>query len=154
MKHCAAVILWVALAGFAHGADTPLGFKDRASQARYDALLTELRCLVCQNQSLADSHAELADDLRREVHRMIAAGASDDEIRDFMVGRYGDFVLYEPPVKATTVLLWLGPAALAIAGLAIVVRMARVERAAAPPLDDTERARLDELLHERSRDET
>lgn len=151
----AALVLALAgLAGLAHGADTPLAFEDAAAQARYDALLAELRCLVCQNQSLADSHAELADDLRREVHRMISAGRSDAEIRDFMVGRYGDFVLYEPPVKASTVLLWLGPMALAITGLGIVVRMARLERAAAPALDDAERARLDKLLHERSPDDT
>ncbi|MDH5436877.1 MAG: cytochrome c-type biogenesis protein CcmH, partial [Gammaproteobacteria bacterium] len=80
-----------------------------AEEQRYRNLIGELRCLVCQNQSLADSDAELAVDMRNEVHKKISAGKSNDEIIDFLVERYGDFVRYRPPVKATTFLLWFGP---------------------------------------------
>ncbi|MBE0591984.1 MAG: cytochrome c-type biogenesis protein CcmH, partial [Gemmatimonadales bacterium] len=83
---------------------------------RYKALAEELRCLVCQNQSLADSAAELAGDLRDEVREQIAAGRSDDEIKEFLVARYGDFVLFRPPLKQTTWALWAGPFALLAAG--------------------------------------
>lgn len=82
---------------------------DPVAEKRLIALTEQLRCLVCQNQSIADSHAELAMDLKREVRAMIAAGKTDKEIVDFMVTRYGDFVLYNPPLKTTTLLLWLGP---------------------------------------------
>ena len=151
MKAATGAALGVLLAVLAwhpvEAADTPLGFDDDpALQARYDGLLAELRCLVCQNQSLADSHADLAQDLRDEVHRMLAAGASDAEVREFMVARYGDFVLYEPPLKATTVVLWTGPAILVLVAAAIVVRRARGGREAAPPLDEAERARLAALV--------
>ncbi len=89
--------------------------KDSVAASRAVKLAEKLRCLVCQNQTIADSNAELAQDLRRQVHEQIAAGKSDDEIVDYMVARYGDFVLYQPPVKATTVLLWAGPALLLLA---------------------------------------
>ncbi len=89
---------------------------DPALDARLKRLEEELRCLVCQNQSLADSNAPLAEDLRREVHGLAAAGKSDDEIKAFLVARYGDFVLYRPPVKSTTWLLWFGPLVLLIVG--------------------------------------
>jgi cytochrome c-type biogenesis protein CcmH len=98
--------------------------------ARLKALETELRCLVCQNQTLADSNADLADDLRREVRELAVAGKSDDEIRAYLVARYGDFVLYNPPVKPTTWLLWFGPFVLlaggAGVGWAILRRRARM----------------------------
>ena len=87
--------------------------------ARLKKLETELRCLVCQNQTLADSNADLADDLRREVRALAVAGKSDDEIRSYLVARYGDFVLYDPPVKPLTWLLWFGPFALLIGGAAV-----------------------------------
>lgn len=119
---------------------------DNAEQlARYKQLIYELRCLVCQNQNLADSDADLAADLRREVQRMIREGKSDQEIVDFMVARYGDFVLYRPPLKAKTLLLWAGPFVLAIGGLLILLLQLRRRRAAAP-LSDDERARLNALL--------
>ena len=98
----------------AHAADTPLSFPDAQQQTRYERLLSELRCLVCQNQSLADSHADLAQDLRNEVFRLIGSGQTDREILAFLVSRYGDFVLYKPPVKGTTWLLWFGPFALLV----------------------------------------
>jgi cytochrome c-type biogenesis protein CcmH len=89
---------------------------DPALDVRLKKLEEELRCLVCQNQSLADSTAPLAEDLRREVRQLAVAGKSDDEIRQFLVARYGDFVLYRPPVKSTTWLLWFGPFVLLAAG--------------------------------------
>jgi cytochrome c-type biogenesis protein CcmH len=89
---------------------------DPALDTRLKKLEEELRCLVCQNQSLADSSAPLAEDLRREVRQLAVAGKSDDEIRQFLVARYGDFVLYRPPVKRTTWLLWFGPFVLLAAG--------------------------------------
>jgi len=90
--------------------------KDPAFEQRLKTLEEELRCLVCQNQSLADSSAPLAEDLRREVRALADGGKNDQEIRDFLVARYGDFVLYKPPVKATTWLLWFGPFALLLGG--------------------------------------
>jgi cytochrome c-type biogenesis protein CcmH len=90
---------------------------DPAVEARVQRLGAELRCLVCQNQTVADSSAGLAEDLRREMRTMIARGDSDRQILDFMTARYGDFVLYRPPVKGTTMLLWAGPALLLVAGV-------------------------------------
>ncbi len=90
--------------------------KDPALDARLKKLEEELRCLVCQNQSLADSNAPLAEDLRREVHALAAQGKDDEQIKQFLVQRYGDFVLYRPPVKATTWLLWAGPFLLLLVG--------------------------------------
>jgi cytochrome c-type biogenesis protein CcmH len=90
---------------------------DPAVEARVQRLGAELRCLVCQNQTVADSSAGLAEDLRREMRTMIARGDSDRQILDFMTARYGDFVLYRPPVKSTTMLLWAGPALLLVAGV-------------------------------------
>jgi len=97
-------------------ASAALAQKDPAFEQRLKTLEEELRCLVCQNQSLADSNAPLAEDLRREVRALADAGKNDQEIRDFLVARYGDFVLYKPPVKATTWLLWFGPFALLLGG--------------------------------------
>jgi len=96
-----------------------------ALEARVMALAAELRCLVCQNQTIADSHAELAEDLRRQIRSMLTKGQSEREILDYMTQRYGDFVLYRPPFKTSTALLWAGPAmllALALGTLAVVLR--------------------------------
>jgi cytochrome c-type biogenesis protein CcmH len=92
-------------------------FQDPAHEQRYRALTEELRCLVCQNQNIADSHAELAQDLRRKVYEMINAGQSDDQIVQFMIDRYGDFVLYRPPLNPKTMILWLAPVLTVAAGL-------------------------------------
>ena len=94
---------------------------DPLTEKRLLAITTELRCLVCQNQTIADSNADLANDFRREIRKLIAEGRSDQEILDFMVARYGDFVRYRPPIKGTTILLWAGPAALLIIGLTTLV---------------------------------
>ena len=100
--------------------------EDPAAEARLKHLAVELRCLVCQNQTLADSNAPLAEDLRREVREMIAKNMSDKEIIEFLTSRYGDFVLYRPPVKATTALLWVGPfVLLTIGATALVITLRR-----------------------------
>jgi len=93
---------------------------DPVLEARMMAIASELRCLVCQNQTIADSHADLAVDLRRQVREMLAAGKSDRDITDYMTARYGDFVLYRPPFKALTALLWVGPPAMAVLGLGVL----------------------------------
>jgi len=123
-------------------------------EARYQHLIEQLRCLVCQNQSLADSNADLAEDLRTEVYTMLLAGKRDAEIVDFLVQRYGDFVLYKPPVKKTTWLLWFGPfAALGLGGI-LVWRIGRKRRPGPlPPLSDAERRRLEKLLQDQGSDD-
>ena len=115
----------IAFGGQALAIDTEDAFSDPALQHRYEALNRELRCLVCQNQTIADSNAPLAADLRREVREMIAAGKSDDEIRTFMIDRYGDFVLYRPRMTAQNFLLWAAPVLLLLAGAAAVVVVVR-----------------------------
>ncbi len=117
------------LAFNAGAADVPFVFEDDTDAERYQRLVEELRCLVCQNQSLADSHADLAQDLRDEIYRMIGDGLSDEEIVGFLVDRYGDFVLYRPPLKASTVLLWFGPFLIFIAAVFIAVRFLRRQAA-------------------------
>jgi cytochrome c-type biogenesis protein CcmH len=120
---------------------------DPAIEARAAALETELRCLVCQNQTLADSNAPLAVDLRNQIRERMREGASDRDILDFMVARYGDFVLYRPPLKATTVLLWAGPALLLIAGLAALFQRLRRRRSEQKPdLTSEESTRAAALL--------
>jgi cytochrome c-type biogenesis protein CcmH len=94
----------------------PLVFASQQQQERFDKLTQELRCLVCQNQNLADSDAPLAHDLRREVYEMLIAGRTNEQIKQFLVQRYGDFVLYRPPVQTNTYLLWLAPLILFLAG--------------------------------------
>lgn len=111
-------------------------FEDAALQARYENLTHQLRCLVCQNETIADSGATLAGDLRRELREQLAAGNSDEQILTFMTDRYGDFVLYKPPFSARTSLLWLAPALLLVAGLLVVVRIIR-QRARMPLEDET-----------------
>ena len=107
----------------------PMVFETQQQEDRFKVLTQELRCLVCQNQNLADSDAQLAHDLRAEVHEMLLAGRSDDEIKMFMVERYGDFVLYRPPVQKNTYLLWLAPLALLLIG-GVVLRASIKKRAA------------------------
>src|SRR3954470_3800057 len=102
--------------------------KDPVAAARAVKLAEKLRCLVCQNQSIADSNAELAQDLRRQIREQIVAGKSDAEILDYMVARYGDFVLYQPPVKATTLLLWAAPLLLLLIGFFALARNLRGRR--------------------------
>jgi cytochrome c-type biogenesis protein CcmH len=122
--------------------------EDPVAEARLKHLAVELRCLVCQNQTLADSNAPLAEDLRREVREMIAKNMSDQEIIDFLVQRYGDFVLYRPPVKATTALLWIGPFLL-LAGGAVALGLVLKRRRQAVtdvPITDEDHRRVEQLL--------
>ena len=127
----------------------PLG-DDPAVEARLKHLAVELRCLVCQNQTLADSNAPLAEDLRREVREMIVKDMSDKEIIEFLVERYGDFVLYRPPLKATTTLLWVGPfVLLAVGATALVITLRRRARKVIDmPVTDEEHRRVEQLLAE------
>jgi len=113
---------------------------------RVAALAEELRCLVCQNQTLAESNAPLAVDLRNQIREQLAKGSSEGEVRDFMVARYGDFVLYKPPFKASTAALWLGPFVLLALGLWVLRRVATRRRAAGPALSEAERSRAAKLL--------
>ena len=103
----------------------PLTFASSSQESRYKALIAELRCLVCQNQNLADSNAELADDLRLLTYNMILSGSSDTEIIQFMVSRYGDFVLYRPPFKPSTALLWFAPLIFLAGGCFVLFRIFR-----------------------------
>jgi cytochrome c-type biogenesis protein CcmH len=122
---------------------------DPLTEKRLQAISGELRCLVCQNETLAASQADLAKDLREEIRGMIRAGRSDQEIMDFMVNRYGDFVRYRPPLKPTTLLLWGGPLVLFIVGLLALranLRRRAQRLAEQPPLDETEARRAEALL--------
>jgi len=109
---------------------------DPALEARMVKIASELRCLVCQNQTIADSNASLAVDLRREARALIKQGKSDAEVVDYMTARYGDFVLYRPPMRATTLLLWFGPALMLVGGAAVlVIVLRRRSRMAADAFD-------------------
>lgn len=122
-------------------------FDDPQQEQQYKKLIHELRCLVCQNQNLADSNAELAQDLRQEIYEMIQAGASNQEIIDFMVNRYGDFVLYRPPFKKSTAFLWIGPFLILLGGLLTLLLFIRKHRqATAPELDAEARSRARQML--------
>lgn len=118
----------------------PLQFADRAEELRYQQLLRELRCLQCQNQSLADSDANVASGLRQEIHRQMQAGRSDDEIKAFLVERYGEFVLYRPEIKRGTWLLWFGPFVILAGGaLALVLHLRKRRTGASAAVASTAR---------------
>lgn len=116
--------------------DAGKAFDDPALQARYEKLIEEVRCLKCQNQNIRDSNAFLASDLRREIRRMLAEGMSDDEIFDFLVTRYGEFALYRPRMQGKTLVLWLAPLLLLVAGTGVLVVILR--RRMSMPIDDDE----------------
>jgi len=145
-----AAIATIALSTTTAGAQSvfePRGFSSPERERLYHALVDELRCLVCQNQTIAESNADLASDLRREVYRMIEDGRSEAEIAEFMVTRYGDFVLYRPPLRAGTALLWAGPFLIAAVGLVVLaVHLRRRRRAPAAPLGEADRARLQRII--------
>ena len=128
-------------------------FDDPKQTLQFQKLIEELRCLVCQNESLASSQADLAQDLRTEVYEMMKSGKSREEIVDFLVARYGDFVLYDPPLKPATYPLWFGPLVLGVLGLLIWVRVIRSrKRAVDRELSEAERQRLQELLQDANGD--
>lgn len=125
--------------------------EDPVLEARLIEITSELRCLVCQNETIAASSADLANDLRREIRVMLRRGDSNEQILKYMTDRYGDFVLYRPPVRATTVLLWAGPfvlLALAVFGAVVVVRRRRVEADNAPQLTEAQRRKAAQLLQD------
>ena len=123
-----------------------LAQEDPALEKRVRDLSSELRCLVCQNQTLADSNAPLAVDLRSQVREQLRSGKSERDVIDFLVARYGDFVLYRPPLQKNTVLLWLGPFILLALGLALLVWRLRRRRVPEPELSEADRARAARLL--------
>ena len=131
MRQVAAVLSMLLLAMTAGAVDSGQRFDDAGDQARYERLIRDLRCLVCRSESIADSNAQLAADLRREVETLMREGKSDAEIYGFMTERYGDFVLMRPPVAPRTWLLWAGPALFLAVGLAIVIVIVRRRAGAA-----------------------
>jgi cytochrome c-type biogenesis protein CcmH len=124
----------VIVGGAGWGVDANGQIEDPALQARFESITKDLRCVVCQNESVADSNASLADDLRRQVREMLVAGKTDAEIFDFMTARYGEFVRYNPPLEGKTYLIWGAPFLLLLAGVGIVYRIMRVR--ARMPIDD------------------
>ncbi len=129
-----ALLLAFSMSAVAQVADRrPLQFESALEEKRFRSLTDELRCVMCQNQSLADSDAQIAVDLRREILQLIRDGRSDQEIRDFLVDRYGEFVLYRPGVSPATILLWFGPLLVLLAGGWMVWRITRERASAAAP---------------------
>ena len=140
--------LAASLATLAWGQSSEVDRPDPMVESRLKAISEELRCLVCQNQTIADSHATLAVDLRQQIRAMVGAGKTDAEIRAYMVQRYGDFVLYKPPFQLNTILLWLGPAILIAGGTVALVVTIRRRRAlpVAPAPDAARRREIESLL--------
>lgn len=128
-------------------------FDDTAREQAYQTLISELRCLVCQNQTIADSNADLAKDLRQQVYDMLQQGKSQQDVVDFMTQRYGDFVMYRPAFSLKTGLLWLGPIAFLLIGIITVVLLARHKKAVThAALDSRQQSRLNELLQKGEED--
>lgn len=125
MRIVRTLLLLMLFSGPLSAAIEAYSFDDKEQEARYKDLIEELRCLVCQNQNLADSNAELALDLRRQTYDMVQDGKSKDEVVDYMVTRYGDFVLYRPPFNISTILLWVGPFVILIGGIWILAGFIR-----------------------------
>jgi cytochrome c-type biogenesis protein CcmH len=147
----AALALGFCLVGVAHAAIDTYEFANEAERERFRQLTQELRCPKCQNQDIADSNAPIAADLRKEIFRMLGEGKSNEQIVDFMVDRYGEFVRYKPAVTARTVVLWYSPAALLVTGFLVMAVIARRRRkpvvgSADTTLSGDEQARLNALL--------
>jgi len=145
---CIIVFLMGICIGLANAAEASPMAEDPVVEARLVHISQELRCMVCQNESLSSSRAELADDLRREVRDLIRANKSDQEIKDFLVSRYGDFVLYRPEVKPLTWVLWFGPFVVLLMAAIFLLAYLRQRRLAVHPqaLSDADRARVEQLL--------
>lgn len=136
MTRLASVLIVLSLSLTAYAIDTGQAFDDPELQARYENIIEEVRCLKCQNQTIKDSNAFLADDLRREIRRLLSEGMSDDEIYDFLVDRYGEFALYRPRMSGISLLLWLAPGVFLIVGGIVVVRVLRKRMSMPIDLDD------------------
>jgi cytochrome c-type biogenesis protein CcmH len=139
-------LMLAACAASAQVKEAPLASSNPELEKRVMALSEELRCLVCQNQTLADSHAELAMDLKAQVREKLAGGMSDQQVVDYMVERYGDFVMYRPPMKGITYLLWFGPFVLLVGGIIVLVRKLSRRQVAQADLPDTDLKRAASLL--------
>lgn len=150
MKYLLALFMALKMVASAYAGEAIPLAEDPVVEQRLIVISEELRCLVCQNESLAGSRADLAMDLRREIRTLIKDGKTDAEIRDYMVSRYGDFVLYRPPVKPITWALWFGPLLLLIGALVVLLRMVRRSQrsAEAPALDPAQRAKAQSLLQD------
>lgn len=149
MRRALAAAALLAASLLAWGQSAEIANPDPKVEARLKAIAHELRCLVCQNQTIADSDAPLAVDLRQQVRGMIREGRTDDEIRGYMVDRYGDFVLYKPPFNLVTAVLWVGPGLLIVAGFGVMFVMLRRRRDAAgapAPPDASRRREIEALL--------
>ena len=146
--------LWLSLFSISsHAAIDVYEFKTPVEEQRFQALMGELRCPKCQNQNLAGSDAEISKDLKRRTYQLMEEGKSDNEIREYMIERYGDFISYKPPVRGSTYLLWFGPFALLMVVVVALVWMRRRQVAPAPSLTTEESARLSELLKRSSHDQ-
>lgn len=142
MKYFLSLFLFVCLTGPVQAAIEAYQFKDDATEAEYKELIEELRCLVCQNQNLAGSDADLAKDLRQQTYEMLQQGKSREQVVEYMVSRYGDFVLYRPPVKTGTLLLWAGPFVLLLFVLAMVfIRIKNTRSVEAPEQKNLDQAK-------------
>jgi len=136
-----ALILLLTLIAFVVAAMEPIDYRDAAEEQRFRALTLELRCVLCQNQSLAESNAPIAHDLRLEILRLMREGKTDDQIKQYLVARYTDFVLYRPEVEPSTWLLWFGPGLLVLLGATVIfaiVRRRSADAPAAPPSNDNQ----------------
>jgi cytochrome c-type biogenesis protein CcmH len=152
MKQIFLIVLCALSFGASFAKDAVPLADDPVLEQRLISISEEMRCLVCQNESLAGSRSDLANDLRREIRTLIKEGKSDDQIRNFMVERYGDFVLYRPPVKPTTWLLWIGPFIILLIGIAGLLTYLRRRNNAVSniPLSDDDNKRIDALLNNKN----
>ena len=147
MVRLALLLVLLGKVSFVVAQDTPMKFDDPVKQQQYQELIEELRCPKCQNQNLADSPAGIAMGLRKETYQMVEEGKTSTEVKDFMVQRYGEFVLYRPRLKFSTLVLWFAPFLLLLFGIVLVVRIARSRsRDLNPELSDEEKAQLKDLL--------
>jgi cytochrome c-type biogenesis protein CcmH len=137
MKRITVLVMMVLVAPLALAIDTDKAFDDPQMQARYDKIIEEVRCVQCQNQTIRDSNAMIARDLRREIRRLLNEGKSDAEVYDFLVQRYGEFVLYRPRMSGVSLLLWLAPGIFLVIGAFVVFRILR-KRMTLPIDDDTD----------------
>jgi cytochrome c-type biogenesis protein CcmH len=136
MKTLLSILTLLSFAATAYAFDTEEALEDPALQARYEKIVGEVRCLKCQNQTIKDSNALLAGDLRREIRRMLLEGYTDEDIFGFLVDRYGEFALYKPRFSGKTLILWIGPALFLLGGAFVLVNIVR--RRMTLPIDDTE----------------
>ena len=156
MTRLSVLALTVLLPLLAHAVIETYEFSDPALEERYQALSAELRCPKCQNQNIADSNAPISQDLRRLLYEQLEAGASDAEIRDYMVDRYGEFVRYRPSFSGATAVLWMAPVILLLGGVLVVVAVLRGRRTGggdSEAMTDEEQARLAELVRRAEREQ-